>query len=116
MIRRPPRSTLFPYSTLFRSTKQSILSLWRHGLLRCARNDGDGVWSASCQRVVEVLPRHCEERLVRRSSTSEGRSHEAIHAFFSGAAWIASLSLSSGAHSRDPLARTDLAGAHLPPQ
>ncbi|MGA7998333.1 MAG: hypothetical protein WCA28_26020, partial [Bradyrhizobium sp.] len=26
------------------------------------------------------MPRHCEERLVRRSSTSEGGSDEAIHA------------------------------------
>src|SRR5713226_9917375 len=49
---------------------------------------------------------HCEERLVRRSSTSEGGSDEAIHTFFA-ARWIASRSLSSGAHSRDPLARND---------
>jgi hypothetical protein len=28
--------------------------------------------------------RHCEERLVRRSSTSEGGSDEAIHSFTSG--------------------------------
>jgi hypothetical protein len=39
--------------------------------------------------------RHCEER-----------SDEAIHTFY-GDGWIASLSLSSGAHSRDPLARND---------
>jgi hypothetical protein len=41
---------------------------------------------------VEVS-RHCEER-----------SDEAIHLF---SLWIASRSLSSGAHSRDPLARND---------
>src|SRR5258708_36544268 len=29
------------------ATKQSILSLWRRGLLRCARNDGDRVWAYS---------------------------------------------------------------------
>src|SRR5260221_9834279 len=29
MIRRPPRSTLFPYTTLFRSTQQE--ALWFHG-------------------------------------------------------------------------------------
>src|SRR2546426_7180887 len=29
MIRRPPRSTLFPYTTLFRSPERSS-SLWRH--------------------------------------------------------------------------------------
>ena len=38
--------------------------------------------------------RHCEER------------SDAIHSFFV-ATWIASRSLSSGAHSRDPLARND---------
>src|SRR5712672_3211075 len=83
------------------ATKQSSLSLRgemdcfaalamteRHGLLRGAR--------------------HCEER-----------SDEAIQAFFAqrdgllrcarndGEAWIASRSLSSGAHSRDPVARND---------
>src|SRR2546429_6509531 len=30
MIRRPPRSTLFPYTTLFRS-------VWRHALIRRSR-------------------------------------------------------------------------------
>src|SRR2546429_1789966 len=46
MIRRPPRSTLFPYTTLFRSQTRmmtlgtlmtglkNLLSLRRHGLLR----------------------------------------------------------------------------------
>jgi hypothetical protein len=47
--------------------------------------------------------RHCEERLVRRSATSEGGSDEAIHCHLIPG-WIASRSLPSGAHSRDPLA------------
>src|SRR6266478_8131415 len=51
--------------------------------------------------------RHCEELLVRRSSTSEGGSDEAIHSLLCAARWIASRSLSSGARSRDPLARND---------
>src|SRR2546430_3988123 len=33
MIRRPPRSTLFPYTTLFRSTFSNILGLKHHGIL-----------------------------------------------------------------------------------
>jgi hypothetical protein len=45
---------------------------------------------------VERRYRHCEEQ-----------SDEAIHSFFSRRTWIASRSLSSGAHSRDPLARND---------
>src|SRR5256885_4325576 len=28
MIRRPPRSTLFPYTTLFRSARRSSMSFW----------------------------------------------------------------------------------------
>src|SRR2546430_9870836 len=31
MIRRPPRSTLFPYTTLFRSPKRSIRTGWKPG-------------------------------------------------------------------------------------
>src|SRR5258708_10471125 len=30
MIRRPPRSTLFPYTTLFRSTITRLLAVWFH--------------------------------------------------------------------------------------
>src|SRR5256885_9785881 len=45
--------------------------------------------------MLELTRRHCEER-----------SDEAIHSSFA-APWIASRSLSSGAHSRDPLARND---------
>jgi len=48
-----------------------------------------------CFYDVPAFNRHCEER-----------SDEAIHAFFV-VRWIASRSLSSGAHSRDPLARND---------
>jgi hypothetical protein len=42
----------------------------------------------------ELEHRHCERS-------------EAIHSCFLIASWIASRSLSSGAHSRDPLARND---------
>src|SRR2546430_4937241 len=31
MIRRPPRSTLFPYTTLFRSAQQKDLAIGSHG-------------------------------------------------------------------------------------
>src|ERR1039458_2565518 len=29
MIRRPPRSTLFPYTTLFRSIQENVLDVWK---------------------------------------------------------------------------------------
>jgi hypothetical protein len=44
--------------------------------------------------------------LFDRSRAPRERS-EAIHSFFCAARWIASRSLSSGAHSRDPLTRND---------
>src|SRR5256885_3443533 len=43
MIRRPPRSTLFPHTTLFRSRDLSVLELEAHllGDDLAAREDGD---------------------------------------------------------------------------
>src|SRR2546422_7300664 len=35
MIRRPPRSTLFPYTTLFRSYSQAVLRQDTETFLRC---------------------------------------------------------------------------------
>src|SRR3712207_6849582 len=41
MIRRPPRSTLFPYTTLFRSAAPLIAEAHLAGLqVRCAENGG----------------------------------------------------------------------------
>ena len=37
MIRRPPRSTLFPYTTLFRS-RQRVSVGWRNSVCRCERS------------------------------------------------------------------------------
>src|SRR5260221_13144895 len=69
MIRRPPRSTLFPYTTLFRSARGIFLAHdqvhfdlghfahARHvvvvevGLLDAAAIDGDGVFHHSRERV-----------------------------------------------------------------
>src|SRR2546430_8371768 len=40
MIRRPPRSTLSPYTTLFRSTTTSISRNWNFSLVEQARGRG----------------------------------------------------------------------------
>src|SRR2546422_1980189 len=50
MIRRPPRSTLFPYTTLFRS---SYLAYW----LELLREDKRAIFSAAshAQRAVDFL-------------------------------------------------------------
>src|SRR2546429_5581969 len=40
MIRRPPRSTLFPYTTLFRSTQHLIGAALRRAVARMGRASG----------------------------------------------------------------------------
>src|SRR3712207_7492202 len=54
MIRRPPRSTLFPYTTLFRSRRvtRSLGRLGGQGLRRCRRS-GQGSWLKERVIVVE---------------------------------------------------------------
>src|SRR5438309_7982035 len=42
MIRRPPRSTLFPYTTLFRSLEELRTVLWHRGDDRRARRPALG--------------------------------------------------------------------------
>src|SRR3712207_8330669 len=44
MIRRPPRSTLFPYTTLFRSLRRHVLDLVEHG--RTVREQSHAVGGA----------------------------------------------------------------------
>src|SRR5258708_25076497 len=46
MIRRPPRSTLFPYTTLFRSLRQVLESC----IARCARRGVVGIVCESVDR------------------------------------------------------------------
>src|SRR5260370_12530579 len=43
MIRRPPRSTLFPYTTLFRSldAPESVLSIWHAGCRKTVAHQGN---------------------------------------------------------------------------
>src|SRR3712207_9455767 len=66
MIRRPPRSTLFPYTTLFRSTlKRAYGFSWRD--LRCRRRAGGLAARASLAR-----------RLADRKSTRLNSSHANI--------------------------------------
>src|SRR3712207_8022101 len=84
MIRRPPRSTLFPYTTLFRSLVGELLER------RAGIGDGDELRAVLVrlrEEVLEVrerldraagLRRHDEERLVDRKSTRLNSSHANI--------------------------------------
>src|SRR5256885_12678733 len=94
MIRRPPRSTLFPYTTLFRSTLAALMTrsdanlLFLRELVATALEDGTlrqehGLWrlvgeSSPPDRLIEVV----ESRLARlspdRKSTRLNSSHLVI--------------------------------------
>src|SRR3712207_6891423 len=69
MIRRPPRSTLFPYTTLFRSNH-----LLKEGELEEAKrwvdraNDEGFVVSEALLQFIQASQNHVEERLDRKST------------------------------------------------
>src|SRR2546430_9705281 len=65
MIRRPPRSTLFPYTTLFRSKEQRPHAAHAGELVRHAGGRGR-------------LGQTCAERLGDRKSTRLNSSHSQI--------------------------------------
>src|SRR2546427_5074733 len=66
MIRRPPRSTLFPYTTLFRSLGGSLLV----AVAAAAHPDLGGGDGAAQLAVIA----HCESWRDRKSTTSELQS------------------------------------------
>src|SRR3712207_8340071 len=58
MIRRPPRSTLFPYTTLFRSTRQNVTDGVREIMTNtCAVCSGEGVVK-SAETIAIEFSRH----------------------------------------------------------
>src|SRR2546429_6741620 len=63
MIRRPPRSTLFPYTTLFRSALPGQLTGWQAGGGRRMREAGQPVEGAAGRppRSVDPLRGRSEE-------------------------------------------------------
>src|SRR2546427_8882540 len=66
MIRRPPRSTLFPYTTLFRSGPEV------EGELGVDREPGAHRLLGLRQAVLAVEPHILEEELVRHQSLTTG--------------------------------------------
>src|SRR3712207_8237420 len=82
MIRRPPRSTLFPYTTLFRSCRDVeealILTLAKVGV-RGERIDGlTGVWLTRPPRKIASIGIHVAKWVTTRSEehTSELQSRQ----------------------------------------
>src|SRR3712207_7925849 len=66
MIRRPPRSTLFPYTTLFRSGSMGHLQ----------RPRGTGVERQACTPAVEARPVEIIPVLIRFTSGKRGARSE----------------------------------------
>src|SRR3712207_7968869 len=74
MIRRPPRSTLFPYTTLFRSTERTgrasvypCLHRWTASLVRCESYDAQVVaWAAGCRSISGRSEEHTSELQSRQ--------------------------------------------------
>src|SRR5256885_8943377 len=81
MIRRPPRSTLFPYTTLFRSLDRGVRAI-------LTRQNADGGWArTTVYRGIGVPLRYgaravttaaCVEALTDRKSTRLNSSHLVI--------------------------------------
>src|SRR2546430_7268733 len=77
MIRRPPRSTLFPYTTLFRSAPAGNCSECREGTsVRYARREADDIsQSRNCQG-------RARERLDRKSTRLNSSHSQISYAVF----------------------------------
>src|SRR5256885_11736604 len=74
MIRRPPRSTLFPYTTLFRSAQAGGIHHHEHGLqalVRLAHQGADGAVDIDLCRGIAM-----DAHLVLQRAAEDGRSEE----------------------------------------
>src|SRR3712207_8313075 len=67
MIRRPPRSTLFPYTTLFRSYRETASAAQPRG--------GRGRWFAAPRPIAETSPSTCRPASRRRTSPARSEEH-----------------------------------------
>src|SRR5260370_25877209 len=77
MIRRPPRSTLFPYTTLFRSLAAFIISFSTNTALSPAppKVDFSGTWSLDKAASENIPPQILDQTLRSEEHTSELQSH-----------------------------------------
>src|SRR5258708_21073813 len=76
MIRRPPRSTLFPYTTLFRSDALDALAAAKPDTFACCDTSADDVCLRSEEHTSELQsPDHlvCRLLLEKKKTTDERR-------------------------------------------
>src|SRR3712207_7688481 len=79
MIRRPPRSTLFPYTTLFRSN--NYLGLTSHPTLMAAAKkaiDDYGVGTGSVRTIIGTMDIHNRDRKSTRLNSSHANISYAV--------------------------------------
>src|SRR3989442_1304114 len=72
MIRRPPRSTLFPYPTLFRSSGRTV-AVPRGGLIRFTCPSAPV--AAATRSRPPALPVHLDRRSEEHTSELQSRPH-----------------------------------------
>src|SRR5256885_12275211 len=75
MIRRPPRSTLFPYTTLFRSRLRCVVEAGGPHEREIGDDDGHGRHEAQRERPVEHAPPDPRRDLETRDRIQIGRAH-----------------------------------------
>src|SRR5689334_23862722 len=75
MIRRPPRSTLFPYTTLFRSSKKLDFYLKYESTGRLVTNDQPDHWTRVSSHIVHPREGPHPPRAARAASPSRSEEH-----------------------------------------
>src|SRR3712207_8162619 len=83
MIRRPPRSTLFPYTTLFRShDKQSLAYLRAHTTTPIATGENlqlrEGFWDLIVNDLCDVITPDLQDRKSTRLNSSHANISYAV--------------------------------------
>src|SRR2546422_4803628 len=75
MIRRPPRSTLFPYTTLFRSLGETVVAVGvaERVVTLLDRATGQALWRTRLHGTIHTGPLLEEERLYVATEAPEGR-------------------------------------------
>src|SRR2546430_12346349 len=75
MIRRPPRSTLFPYTTLFRSMSTTVRTSWTGGGVRGSASTSSGANRAASPACEGGSAPRCAIRSEEHTSELQSQSN-----------------------------------------
>src|SRR2546430_9464490 len=79
MIRRPPRSTLFPYTTLFRSANEAAFNRAIEDVAKIARRLIDSLTTTTSPRNREEMAAQARARAVERFGAISSRFRSEEH-------------------------------------